>query len=69
MAHRSRRTWAVITLGSALNILGLDMFPVGVGFWAQIVSAAFAIAGTLLLMTDHVGREVPASRMRPHDAS
>ena len=47
-------TWAVITLGSALNILGLDVFPVGVGFWAQLVCVGVAIAGALLLMTDPV---------------
>lgn len=47
-------TWAVITLGSALNILGLDVFPVGVGFWAQLVCVGVAIDGALLLMTDPV---------------
>lgn len=62
-------TWAIITLGSALNILGLDMFPVGVGFWVQVISVAIAIAGTLLLLTDHVADEEPASRMRPPDAT
>ncbi len=44
-------TWAVITLGSALNIRGLATFPVGVGFWAQVVCAGLAIAGALLMMS------------------
>jgi len=44
-------TWAIITLGTALNILGLDTFPVGTGFWAQVVCVGLAIAGALLLMT------------------
>lgn len=61
-------TWAVITLGSALRILGLDM-SVGVGFWVQVISVAIAIAGTLLLLTAHVADEEPASRMQPPDAT
>jgi hypothetical protein len=43
-------TWATITIGSALNIFGFDAFPMGVGFWAQIVCVAIATAGTLLLL-------------------
>ncbi len=43
-------TWATITIGSALNILGFDAFPMGVGFWAQIVCVAIAAAGALLLL-------------------
>lgn len=48
-------TWATITIGSALNIFGFDTFPMGVGFWAQIVSVAIALAGTLLLLNTPAG--------------
>ena len=44
-----------ITIGSALNIFGFDTFPMGVGFWAQIVSVAIALAGTLLLLNTPAG--------------
>jgi hypothetical protein len=50
-------TWAAITFGTALNILGLDTFPVGTGFWAQVVCVGLAIAGALLLMTAPVEDE------------
>ncbi|HET6714746.1 MAG TPA: hypothetical protein VFI59_13680 [Actinomycetota bacterium] len=48
-------TWATITIGSALNIFGFDAFPMGVGFWAQIVCVAIAVAGTLLLLNAPAG--------------
>lgn len=44
-------TWGTITIGSALNILGFSAFPMGVGFWAQIVCVAMATTGTLLLLS------------------
>lgn len=48
-------TWAIITLGSALNILGFDAFPMGAGFWAQIVCVVIAVAGALLLLNAPTG--------------
>ena len=44
-------TWATITIGSALNLLGFDApFPMGIGFWTQVACVGFAVAGTLLLL-------------------
>ena len=44
-------TWATITIGAALNLLGLDApFPMGVGFWTQVACVGIAVAGTLLLL-------------------
>jgi hypothetical protein len=48
-------TWATITIGSALNILGFSAFPMGVGFWTQIVCVGIATAGTLLLLNAPAG--------------
>ncbi len=63
-------TWVIITLGTALNILGLDTFPVGTGFWAQVVCVGLAIAGALLLMTAPVENDImPVERQQLPTAS
>lgn len=62
--------WAVITFGTALHILGLDTFPVGTGFWAQVVCVGLAIAGALLLMTAPVEDEaMPLDTAQLRDAT
>ena len=44
-------TWATITIGAALRLLGFDPpFPMGVGFWTQVACVGIAVAGALLLL-------------------
>ena len=63
-------TWPS-TSGGTWNILGLDIFPVGIGFWAQMVCVGVAMTGaTLLLMTAPVEDDgSQASPVQPPHAS